>query len=56
MKYGWLIENFCLFPSISINWMYNSDLKRIYDIQLSWLFWYISTDNIGKYLKTKGYY
>ena len=55
MKYGWLIEAFCILPWININWMYNKDMKRIYDIQFAWLFWYIGTDNIGKYLKSVGY-
>ena len=55
MKYGWIVEGFCILPSININWMHNKDMKRIYDIQFAWFFWYISTDNIGKYLKSIGY-
>lgn len=60
MKVGKLIESFVIFPSLNINWMTTSwvktgEYKKIYDIQFTWLFWYISTGNISKYLKEKGY-
>lgn len=59
-KFGKLIENFAILPSISINWMTTNwvksgEYKTIYDIQFSWFKWYISTGNINKYLKSKGY-
>lgn len=61
MNYGWIVEGFSILPSLNINWMHIRDekdskkLKRIYDIQFDWFFWYISTDNIGKHLKKLGY-
>ena len=60
MKCGWIVEGFCILPSININWMTTNcaktgQYKRVFDIQLAWFFWYISTDNIGKELKKKGY-
>lgn len=60
MKVGTLIESFVIFPSLNINWMTTSwvktgEYRKIYDIQFAWLFWYISTNNISKYLKEKGY-
>lgn len=60
MKVGKLIESFVIFPSLNINWMTTNwvktgEYRKIYDIQFTWLFWYISTSNISKYLKEKGY-
>jgi hypothetical protein len=60
MKAGKLIESFVIFPSLNINWMTTNwvktgEYRKIYDIQFTWLFWYISTSNISKYLKEKGY-
>ena len=61
MKYGWIVDGFSILPSLNINWMHIKDdkdknkIKKIYDIQFDWLFWYITTDNIGKYLKKLGY-
>lgn len=60
VKVGRLIECFCFFPSLNINWMTTNwvktgEYKKIYDIQFTWLLWYISTNNISKYLKEKGY-
>ncbi len=60
MKIGKLIESFVIFPSLNINWMTTNwvrtgEYRKIYDIQFAWLFWYISTNNISKYLKEKDY-
>lgn len=60
MKAGKLIESFVIFPSLNINWMTTNwvktgEYRKIYDIQFTWLFWYISTSNISKYLKEKSY-
>jgi len=60
MKVGKLIESFVIFPSLNINWMTTNwvktgEYRKIYDIQFTWLFWYISTNNISKYLKENGY-
>ena len=60
MKSGKLIESFVIFPSLNINWMTTNwvktgEYRKIYDIQFAWLFWYISTNNISKYLKEIGY-
>jgi len=56
MSYGWIIEGFAILPSLSINWMCvkesndSKKLKKIYDIQIAWLWWYVSTNRIGNYL------
>lgn len=61
MSYGWLVEGFSILPSLNINWMHvkesrdSKKMKKIYDIQFTWFWWYISTDRIGKYLKKRGY-
>lgn len=60
MKAGKIVEGFSIFPSLTINWMTTNwvktgEYRKIYDIQFAWLFWYISTSNISKYLKEKGY-
>ena len=60
IKVGKLIESFVILPSLSINWMTTNwvrtgEYKTIYDIQFAWFKWYISTGNISKYLKSKGY-
>lgn len=60
MKAGKLIESFVIFPSLNINWMTTNwvrtgEYRKIYDIQFAWLFWYISTSKISKYLKEKDY-
>jgi len=61
MIYGWIVEGFSILPSLNVNWMHikesndSKKLKKIYDIQFAWLWWYISTDRIGKYLKKCGY-
>ena len=60
MKVDKLIESFAIFPSLNINWMTTNwvktgEYRKIYDIQFTWLFWYISTSNISKYLKENSY-
>lgn len=55
MKIERIIEGFCILPSLNINWLTDKDGKRIYDIQFAWLFWFITTNNIGKKLKEYGY-
>lgn len=40
---------------MTTNWVKTGEYRKIYDIQFTWLFWYISTSNISKYLKEKGY-
>ena len=60
MKIGKLVESFVIFPSLNINWMTTNwvrtgEYRKIYDIQFAWLFWYISTNKISKYLKEKDY-
>lgn len=61
MSYGWITEGFDILPSLSINWMHIRDdkdknkIKKIYDIQFAWFWWYISTNRIGKHLKKLGY-
>ena len=60
IKVGRLVENFAILPSLSINWMTTNwvrtgEYRKIYDVQFSWFFWYISTTNISRYLKTQGY-
>ena len=70
MKYlgisgGWIIEGFCILPSISINWMKSLEktnhycvldkYNTYYDIQFAWLFWYITIGQIKKKLKEQGY-
>lgn len=60
IKVGRLVENFVILPSLSINWMTTNwvrtgEYRKIYDFQFSWFFWYISTTNISRYLKTQGY-
>lgn len=60
IKVGRLVENFVILPSLSINWMTTNwvrtgEYRKIYDVQFSWFFWYISTSNISRYLKSKGY-
>ena len=54
---GKLIETFCILPSININWMRiigkNFKYTNRYDIQLSWLYWYVSTKNVRNYLDGK---
>ena len=57
---GWIIEGFCILPSLNINWMTTNwvrtgEYRKIYDVQFSWFFWYISTTNISRYLKKQGY-
>ena len=62
---GRIVEGFQVLPSISVNWAIVQDknksaapgkLKRIYDIQFSWLFWYFSIGQIKSWLKECGYY
>lgn len=61
MSYGWITEGFNILPSLNINWMHVSEsydskkIKKIYDIQFAWLWWYVSTNRIGKQLKKLGY-
>lgn len=60
IKVGRLVENFVILPSLSINWMTTNwvrtgEYRKIYDVQFSWFFWYISTSNISRYLKKQGY-
>ena len=61
MNYGWLHEGFCILPSLNVNWMHIKEshdfkkLKKIYDIQFAWFWWYISTNRISKHLKKLGY-
>ena len=69
MKYlgisgGWIIEGFCILPSINISWM--KSLRRkptlvldkydtYYDVQFAWLFWYFTIGQIKNKLKEQGY-
>ena len=69
MKYlgisgGWLIEGFCILPSINISWMKSLQKKPFivldkyetyYDVQFAWLFWYFTIGQIKKKLKENGY-
>ena len=61
MSYGWITEGFSILTSLNINWMHVSEsydskkIKKIYDIQFAWLWWYVSTNRIGKQLKKLGY-
>lgn len=61
MSYGWITEGFSILPSLNINWMHISEsydskkIKKIYDIQFAWLWWYVSTNRISKQLKKLGY-
>lgn len=58
ISYGWIIEGFCILPSISINWMWKrtgNEYKRIYDLDFKWLLWYFTVGQISNYLKECGY-
>ena len=61
MSYGWIVEGFAILPSLNINWIHvkesrdSKKMKKIYDIQFAWLWWYISTNIINKYFKKRGY-
>ena len=59
MKYlgftcGWLFEEFCILPSLSIRWMTLKDGK-FWDITLCWMDGYITFGQIKKKLKENGY-
>lgn len=63
ISYGKIIEGFSVFPSISVSWAFlqvNNKLpenyKRYYDIQFTWLFWYVTIGQIKNKLKEEGYY
>lgn len=64
IKYGWLIEGFCILPTISINWMKSvrkhpnlvlDKYDTYYDIQFAWFWWYFTIGQISKKLKEQGY-
>ena len=40
MKFGKIIEGFCILTSIAINWMVFCG-ERHYSLQFAWLWWYI---------------
>lgn len=56
MSYGWIIDGFAIIPSLNIIWMEvkeshdSKKLKKIYDIQFAWLWWYVSTNRISSYI------
>lgn len=54
IKFGKIIEGFSILPSINVNWM-RTDKKTYYDLQFTWMFWYIIVGQISKFLKTQGY-
>lgn len=51
---GHLIECCVLFPCINLNWMHLTSGKS-YEVNISWLFWYLSIGNIRYTLKKNGY-
>jgi hypothetical protein len=55
ISYGKIIEGFCIFPSICVNWArlqvkdkISGNYNRYYDIQFVWLFWYFTIGQIKK--------
>ncbi len=62
ISFGKIIEGFCIFPTISVNWAtfqeHNKlpgNYNRYYDIQFVWLSWYFTIGQIKNRLK-EGYY
>lgn len=54
IDYGWLNEEFCILPSLSLRWMTLKE-GRFVDLTFFWLFWRITFGQIHKKLKEDGY-
>ena len=57
MKYlgitcGRLIESFVIIPSINVTWM-SYKLKTYYNINIAWLYWYITIGQVHKLIKNE---
>lgn len=55
ITFGWLTEEFVLWPSCGIRWMTLKD-RKYYDVMFSLWFWYFTVGQITKKLKENGYY
>ena len=64
---GWILEGFEILPSIALTWMHVEDemfisgrnvkkrpkakIRKYYDLQFAWLFWYFTIGCINKRVK-----
>ena len=54
ITYGKIIEGFSIIPNVNLLWITLKE-GRYYDVQFSWLRWYLNIGQVNKKLKKNGY-
>lgn len=50
-SFGRIIEGFVILPSFNVNWLTHEN-KQHYELQFSWLFWYVTYGNITSVIES----